>query len=216
MLRAELGHSLLRSTGLNTLEVQKYALRNTYQWLYDAFDWHFLKITREESLHAGERYYTFDPDLSYENVERVWTLYGTEWKSVDFGIDERLYTQFPENQRFDPVLCWDVHENDQYEVYPVPATDGKLRMYGLRKFKPLVDESDVCLLDDLLVVMFTAARIAPKAKAAGGQLYVNIAQDRMRRLKAKARANKRQPFVLGGGVPLPPLRPGLDYMPDGR
>ncbi|MCE7901248.1 MAG: hypothetical protein DYH20_01010 [Gammaproteobacteria bacterium PRO9] len=213
MLRAELGQSLQRSTGLNTVEAQKYALKNTYQWLWDSFDWRFLKVYRDESLIPGERYYSFDPDMSYESVERAWTKYGDSWLPVVFGIDPEQQNAVEETR--DPVCRWDSHDDDQYEVWPVPASAGTLRMYGIRKYKPLVDEKDKCLLDDLMVVMWTVARLAPRAKAANGQLYVEIAKDRLRRMRAKARGNKSRPFVLGGGAGREPfLRPGLDYMPE--
>lgn len=215
MLRAELGQSLQRSTGLNTVESQKYALKNTYQWLWDSYDWRFLKVYRDENLIQGQRFYSFDPDMEFEGVERAWFLRGEEWLPVVFGIDPEQ--QNAAGTQGDIVRRWDSCDGDQYEVWPVPTTSGALRMYGLRKYKPLKDEKDPCLLDDLAVVMWTVARLAPKAKAANGQLYVDIAKDRLRRMKAKTRANKSRPFVMGGGSDdAPALRPGFDYMPEVR
>lgn len=217
MFRAELGQSLQRSTGINSLEAQKYALRNTYQWLYDAFDWQFLKVYREESLAAGEDVYSFDEALAYENVEKVWCTAGSSWEPVEFGIQPEHRARYPDGVRGDRVRRWDAYEDNQYIVLPVPAVPSKLRMYGVRTFKPLVNESDACLLDDLLVVWWTVARVAPKSKSGNGQLYVELAKDRMRRLKAKSRANKSKPFVLGGGGFAghgPALRPGIDYIPE--
>lgn len=217
MLRAELGHSLQRSTGLNTVESQKYALRNTYQWLYDSHDWRFLRVTRDKPLEAGQRFYAMPEDMSYENVEKAWARDGDRWVGVTFGITPENYSEVMEGERSDPVRRWDSHDDDQFEVWPVPATDSAIRMMGVRKFKPLTDEKDVCLLDDLAVVFWTMARLAPKSKAANGSLYVDVARDRMRRMKIKARANKAGIIVMGGGSPTaPPLRPGLDYIPERR
>lgn len=215
MLRAELGQSLQRSTGLNTVEAQKYALKNTYQWLWDSFDWRFLKVYRDETLRQGERVYSFANDMDFEGVERAWCRSGADWLPVTFGIDPEQ--QNADGEEGETVLRWDTCDDNQYEVWPVPSRAGTLRMYGMRKYQPLIKEEDKCLLDDLAVVFWTVARLAPKAKAAGGQLYVDIAKDRLRRMKAKTRANKSRPFVMGGedgGTPA--LRPGIDYMPERR
>lgn len=214
MLRAELGQSLLRSTGLNNLELQKYALRNTYEWLYDSFDWRFLKIYREENLLPGQRFYNFDTDLTYENVDKVWVKHSDQWLPVHFGIKPEHYAQSREDERRDPVSRWDSHESNEFEVWPAPASAGKLKMFGTKAFKPLTDEKDVCLLDGLLVVQFTAARAA-KGKASNAQIMLDAANSRLRHLRAKTRAKKSQPFVMGGGsVSGPALRPGIDYIPE--
>lgn len=212
MLNAELWSSLNRNAGLNAIENKKYALRNTYQWLYDEYDWPFLNIFVDEQLKAGQRIYSFDRRLNYEEISKTEVAWNGEWLPVPHGIGAVEYSTRKIDEREDPVRRWQVRADGQYEVWPTPLTDGVLRQHGVRKFTPLVNENDVCELDDLLVVLFTAARLQAKAGSKDAQATLSMAQARLNRLRAKTGAKKRRPFVLGGGSPTRRLRPGLDFI----
>lgn len=216
MLRAELGQSLQRSTGINSVESSKYALRNTYQWLYDDYDWPFLKIERDLSLAKGQRYCTLPGDLAFEGVDYVWTRSERDWLPVRLGIDSARYSEVSPTETRDPILLWDAYGDNQIEVWPPPASEVPLRVCGVRKFEPLLDEKDVCLLDDLMVVWWTVARSAPTAKSGSGALFIELAKSRLRKQRIRNRGAKTEPFVLGGGHRASPLRVGIDYMPERR
>jgi hypothetical protein len=105
--------------------------------------------------------------------------------------------------------------NDQMEVWPVPAQAGFLRVIGRRALKPLVDDTDVSTLDGTLLVLFVAADILARQKSEDARVKLTAAQRYLRNLARRQTANKRTPFILGGGMistsRLP--RPGLDYIP---
>lgn len=214
MLRAEIGQSLDRSVGTNNLDSLKYALRNSYAWLYDSYDWPHLKIYRDEALKAGEKFYSFDPDLPYDNVEGVWAQDAGDWVPVSYGITPVHYNTYGTERR-DPVERWAVRDSGQYEVWPTPESDGTLRMYGLKKFVQLREEDDVCQLDDLTVVLMAAFPILAKAESGAAQVVADRLQVRLNRIRSKGTATKRAPFVLGGSpvVPMSRPRPWIDYIP---
>lgn len=213
MLRAELEQSLNRNVGLNALDGLKYRLRNSYSWLWTNFDWPHLKVYRKENLQVGQRQYAFPSDLVYEDVETVDVYWGGRWVPVRQGITPADYNVLAEGERADPACRWDVREDDMYEVWPTPLTATELRMYGKKKFVPLVDESDRCELDDLAIVLFAAASALARAKSADAQMTADKAVAHLNKLRAKQRSNKTRAFVMGGGVTLPALRPGIDYIP---
>lgn len=213
MLRAELEQSLNRNVGLNALDGLKYRLRNSYSFLWTSYDWAHLKVYREETLQAGQRIYQFPSDLVYEDVEDVSVEYGSEWLPVGMGITPAHFSVYAEGERCDPVLRWDVRENDTYEVWPVPASVGKLRMHGKKKFRQLVEESDRCEIDDLAIVLFAAASALAKAKSSDAQLTADKAAAHLHTLRSKSRSSKTRPVVIGGGTALPNLRPGIDFIP---
>lgn len=212
-LRAETRTSLDRSSGTNVLDQHKHLLNRVQEWLYDEYRWPFLEIYRDEVLKPGERYYSFDEDLPLENVTQVYTLWGDRWQDVDFGIAPEHYNQFLETEQTDPVLRWDAYEGDQYEVWPTPASNGTLRMYGKKVLPRMVQESDTCTLDGQLIVLFAAAELLASKGAQDAQLKLEAANQRLTRLQKNYSTSKRKPFVLGGGRPRRIPRPGIDYMP---
>ncbi len=214
MLRAEIGASLDRSNSMNSLDSHKYALRNTQQWLYENYDWPFLRVSRDKDLAAGQRYYSYPADLPYENIRAIYTLWGARWQPVAHGIDPVAdYNTLDENFRTDPVQRWASDTPGQFEVWPVPASPGRLRIEGKLKLTPMREESDPCTLDDLLIVLYAAAKLLARANAGDAPVKLQEAQELLRRLRANQASVKDTPIIMGGGEPERVVRPGIDYIP---
>lgn len=214
MLRYELGQSTDRAAGTQDIDRMRYALRRTQELLYDEHDWPFLKIHRDLTLVANSRVYSLPSGLTPESVNRAWLKWGSEWLPLDFGILPEQYTQYAEGEATDPVLRWDYREDGFIEVWPTPASPGTIRFYGTEALAPLVADGDRCTLDDLLIVLYTAAELEPDEGRA--QKKSSMASSRLRRLKGNLSAAKRQtPASMLGKSPSAgrPPRPGIDYMP---
>lgn len=163
MFRAATGQSLSAAAGLNVVESIQYALRLQQEMLYADNDWPHLRITRDEVVQAGQRYYTLPADLNFDKVEKAEFRDAGgigNWRPVAYGITSANLNAYDSDadQRADPVRAWAPHEEGQYEVWPVPATDGgTLRFTGVLALPPLVQPQDTAVLDDQLIVLFAAA-----------------------------------------------------------
>lgn len=195
-LRAELGKSTDPAVGVADLPSLKQTLARAYETIYDDFDWpHLRRIFAKKVLNAGQQYYDFPADTDYDRVERVVVWQGNIPIPAERGIDFEEYAVFDSTQdvRADPVQKWDVRDVDGHEmleVWPIPASNGySIQFRGKRRFQPLVNDADLCLIDDQLVVLTAAVELAPRGKLADAQLKLAALQSRYNRMKGRAKAS---------------------------
>ncbi len=222
-VRAECGHSMSVSQGVNTREKIQYLLRRTQTELFEANEWPQLFVYRDVLLHAGDKTYDFPIDFSFEHTLHLHYLNGTTWSAVPYGIGDAEYSVYStdtENPtRASPVQRWNFDpDNAQFEVWPVPPTDGTVRLWGTKARAPFIAEGDRCTLDGTMLVLFVASEILAKSKSEDAQIKLQKAQELLRRLKARSVSNKTGTVVLGGVDPYngrSTKRPYLDYIPRG-
>lgn len=216
MLRAECAHATSAALGQNTLPRMQQVLRRTQEFLWNDYVWPHLRAVREEVLQAGQRYYSWPADLSFDRViPSVDVRHDDTWRPVCYGIDTCDYNaNDPElDERDDPVRKWQVYEDEQFEVWPLPATNGtRLRFTGIKKLRPLIADSDRADLDDQLIVLFAAAEILAKQRGGDAEAKRALAAQLYKQLKGQQ--SKATMFVMGGGrdpASGPPVRPGPLY-----
>lgn len=206
MLRAELSRSTDVSVGVGDLEILKEALQTQQKIIYDEHDWSFMRqVWPAIPLNAGQRYYDLNDGLNFDRIERAAVRIGG--RPVDFhrGISFEHYAIFDSDAdvRSGPAQRWDVRwtgTSEQIEVWPIPPDTNVTQMQfeGLRELRDLVDDDDVADLDDVLIVLYTAANVLQHAEAADAALKLKQAQARLARLKGRAAAG-RSDIVLGSG-----------------
>lgn len=209
MLREELGRSPDVSVGVDDLPSLKRAINKAYATLYDDYDWAFLRrVFPKVSLSAGSRYYGLPTDLNVDRVEVVnvwWNGLPTE---IIRGIGFEQYASFDSeaDERSDPVISWDVRDvsgSVQIEVWPVPASnDQDLQFIGLRSAPKLVNNADLCLLDDELVVLLAASQLLRRQKSADADDVVAQFRARLRTLKGRASGGGARRYRVGVGPPI--------------
>lgn len=196
-LKLELGRDPASGQGQQELTKFKYALKHAQEELYENHDWEFLDIHRDESLVAGSRYYSFDPDLSFERIRCAVVKENGDWYPVSYGISPHDYNieDSDSDEREGRVLKWDAYESDQFEVWPIPdANDQTLRFYGTKNLAALSADTDRADLDDLLIV-YTAAMNLSRDESEMAK-FARKAQERLTRLKGQE--NKIRVFNMGG------------------
>ena len=163
MLRAELRRSSSVAVGVDDQTSLKYELNKAYERLFDEHDWaHLRKTFAKIPLSAGQQHYNLPSDLNYEQIESVGVWWGGTYYRLKHGIGPDDYNTFDstEDVRSSPPQKWDIRWTGsavQIEVWPLPVdNDAELQVMGLRKIVRMVNNSDVCLLDDYAVVMSAA------------------------------------------------------------
>lgn len=199
-VRYEVGQTVQPGAGQGNADAIAHLLRRNQNRLHEDFNWPHLRVVRDETLAASSYSYGFPVDLDQGRIERVWAYDGATWHPVPYGISPEHYnTLDPDTDTRDPVARWQVRENDSYEVWPTPATDGLLlRFQGIAKLPPLKAAADRCALDGDMLVLYAAAEMLARQKSADAQAKLQAAD----RLYVRLRANsqKTDTFVMGGGL----------------
>ena len=185
MLQAECRLSTATSRGLDNRENLKELIRRTQTILYEENVWPFMKTKKEDArktLAAGQRYYNFPTDVNPDRITKLWVQYGQNiWTPVEHGISPVNYTQrnSDNDQRADPALRWDWYGEDQFEIWPIPASDGSQLWFEAEKPCPEpVAESDTLFLDDRMIALYCAAEILAADNQKDAQAKLTLAQRR--------------------------------------
>jgi hypothetical protein len=190
---------------INMVPLLKLTLNREQERLYDDFDWPFMRIRRDVTLQAGQRYYDIPADLNLERIEKVEYLYGSEWRDLTRGIGQEQYSSIDSDngERSDPTLRWDVLDTgtrEQVEFWPIPLTDDQIvRFTGIGKLGTMVNDADRALLDDQMLVNFAAAEIVKDDRLAS-ELRAK-AVTRFNTLKGRVTQTRTNTFGLGTGAP---------------
>lgn len=185
MLRNECGISSASSVGNDNLSYLQQLIDRHYEFLADDYDWPFLRVDNDDAtktLQAGDRYYDFPVAMDLESTLSADTFYGNIWTPLDYGIGPEEYTAMNSeaNQRADPQLKWRIKDGDQFEVWPMPATNGSLvRFKGRRRRTVLVGDTSRCDVDDMLVVLYAAAEILSKQNQRDAAVKLDAAKQRL-------------------------------------
>lgn len=218
--RAEIRSSLNPAHNTSARDIHVNLLQRTQRVLWDEHDWAHLRVRRELPLQAGQRYYDAPDDLPINRIETVEIRWGGDWLYLHNGIDNTHYSLFDSDldERSWPIENWQLYEDDQFEVWPVPADDanltdkdGVMRLTGIRALRPLVADSDISDLDGRLIVLMAAAEELAARGAPDAQLKMQTASRRKNDLVANNSKIKRfRAFGAGPGrqsrVPRGPAR----------
>lgn len=204
-LRAEARLSQSSANNNQVRDTQVLYLQRTQQWLWDDYDWPHLRVERYFDLQNGQRFYdptnTFDvngtskDDMTIDRIEHVDLRYGDTWIRLNPYISEAQYNEWSSDldERSWPVLNWRIYENEMLELWPIPSQDanivpgssleGRVKITGIRKLRPLVDDTDRCDLDDKLLALFAAAELTSDADIARYKL--DMAGKRLAKLRGE-------------------------------
>lgn len=215
-VRAEAGHALTATQGLNAVETLKYLITRTEYELWTAFQWPTLTIREDIPIQKGQYVYTYPADMGFDQIRQVYWAHAnsSEWRTVDFGIPEDCIAVGGGNstQGSDAQL-WDVEDDVSFRIWPTPNATGFIRLKGMYPLNPMVDDTDYCTLDPTLITLFVSAELLTRAKAMDAQSKDQKAQRHLKELLGNKISAKNKVSTLGAtrrhnnG-----LRPGIDYI----
>jgi hypothetical protein len=204
-LRAEIRASGNAAHHASSRESHVLLLQRVQEDIYDRHDWPNLRIERTLDVQAGQRYYDPPNDINIDRLETIEVRYGSKWQCVEYGITGEHYNTWDSDldERSWPVEQWMIYEDEQIELWPIPAInldpvslDGRLKITGIRKLTPLVADADVALLDDRLIVLYAAAELLAGSGGKDAQVKMQAAVTRERMLTANL--SKIKTFSLSG------------------
>lgn len=189
MLRDECGISSASSRGSDNLAYLQRIIARHYEFLVDEADWSFLRVDDDaatKELEAGSRYYDFPDIMDLKYTLTADHFYGNVWVPLDYGIGPSDYNAMnPEtDQRADPQIKWRIKDDRQFEVWPMPASNGNLvRFRGRRKPTLLTSDDSRADMDDQLIVLYAAAEVQAKKSVKDADLKLAAAKQRLIQMK---------------------------------
>lgn len=205
-LRDELRRANSSAASPDDVPSLRRTINHVYHSLYLQNDWPFRnRLFDKIPLNAGQRYYDFPTGLDPDRVITTHIWWSNIAEKIERGITLEDYSAYnPDtNQRSDPAMKWDVRftgTKEQIEVWPVPAGSAQtLQFYGTQAITRLVNDTDTCLLDGDLIVLYAAAELTP-ADAPDKQAKLQLAQEMLRTLRVRANSAGDQEYRLGLGT----------------
>lgn len=217
-LRAEVRASLAPTHNIQGDETDYYLLRRTQEELYKAHDWPNLIVEERVTVTSGSRYVTDISLVDPEQINEIWTAYGSDWHPVHYGIEIAAYNSYdPESTETGfPILKYRYdHINGGLEIWPKPSQDTTLLVRGQAQLEPLKDPDDKSTLDGTLIVLFAAADLLAHWSREDAALKLQKAGAHLRSIRRNLSSNKKRVTSLTGSNRPMRLRPGLDYIPEG-
>lgn len=201
MLKAEIGDF----AGTNSVRDQELNLMLSTEQRIQAsqFTWEFLEERWDVPVAPSQRFATFPTvttgEPATENIAinmdikpDVEVFYNQVYQDVFYGIGENEYNFLNPvlGQFSDPIQRWRAATNpnepnnpNQFEVWPVPVTPQVIRFTGQRAVQVLSADTDTADLDDMLLVLFVAAKKLARSKQADAGLMLQRAQAHLQWLK---------------------------------
>lgn len=210
-LRAELLKSTDPAVGVADLPTLRQVLARNYESIYQSYDWPHLNVVFSRiPLSAGQRYYDFPDDCDYDDVKQAVVWWNSQPVHIERGIGFEHYATHDSEggATSDPVSRWDVRwtsTREQMEVWPVPASGGQaVQFEGTAKFVPLIEDADLCRIDDHIVVLASAIELVPEKSRQAAQAKLAAAQSRIASVKGRSKSASGS-IRLGLGGSNPPL-----------
>lgn len=231
-LLAETFQSPTPAQTVNLTSFYNYQLARIQREQWNDIEWPHLKLWHDYPMVAGQRFYPYPPELPFDSILRIWYPQGVNWIELRYGIEPPVYAtmggelvQAWPPRRWQNRATWSAGAGTvaagQFEVWPIPPANYpySLRIEGNAPLNELVEDSDVCVLDATLLVLFAAAEILAQQKSEAASLKLQKAQAYRRMLVARLGAQQRGMRSLsrdGGEMQYNDhrrLTPYLDYIP---
>jgi hypothetical protein len=232
-LLAETFQSLTPAQTTSSTQFYNYALDRVQREQWNDIEWPHLTIYKDLPMVAGQRYYDYPTQLPFDSIFRIWRPQGVNWVTLDYGITPATYAaqggefvQAWPPQRWRNCAAYDeinqaTDPAAQFEIWPIPPASYpySVRIEGNAPLNALVEDTDVCVIDATLVVMFAAAELLAGMKSESASLKLQKANQYRRMLIARLGAQQRMMKSLSrdGGNMQPELgrrlTPYLDFIP---
>jgi hypothetical protein len=231
-LLAETFQSLTPAQTTSSTPFYNYQLQRVQREQWNDIEWPHLTIYHDMPMVPGQRYYDYPPELPFDSIFRIWWPQGVNWVPLDYGINPQTYAAmggelvqaWPPRRWRNCALYTNGATNAaaQFEVWPIPpsSTPYSLRIEGNAPLNPLVEDTDTCVIDATLVVLFAAAEILAMQKSESASLKLQKANQYRRMLIARLGAQQRNMKSLSkDGGHMGPLNDGrhltpyLDFIP---
>jgi hypothetical protein len=120
------------------------------------------------------------------------------------GYPQYSMTNPDADMRSDPVLSWSFYGGDQFEVWPLPASNGvanvinEIAFQGQRKVEQLLEDTSRLDMDDILVILRVSTEIlASQKRMEAASVKGESAKTRLESIRGNLASKSK--YVMGKG-----------------
>lgn len=217
MVREECGHAISASQGVNALETIKYMIARTQYELWTAFQFPDLTLRVELPAQTGQFIYAYPDELGYDQIRDVYWLHknSSVMHTMSFGVPEHCIAAGGGNSSTGPnAELWDVKDEKHFRIWPTPTSEAVIRLKGMKKLLPLVDDDDLVTLDTTLIALMVSAEMLSRAKASDAEIKSQKAQRHLKEILGNKTSAKTRVSTFGAQrqMSFNLMRPGIDYI----
>ena len=230
-LRAETGQSLNPAQGVQSQATQDNAINRQQRELWEEFAWPHLRYYVDLPLAESQRYYDYPASVTFDQITNIYAADdgNAGWRKLTYGI--RAFDipasgpkvgnprQWANKPVVDASAGVTTNASGQIEITPVPGvlgTGAVLRIEAQAPITEMIADSDKCILDSTLIVLFASAEILATQKSESAALKLKKAQQYLQKLQANQGPDKRSNYNMGGSMRSSTSGryvPGIDYIP---
>ena len=186
MLNCECGQEMDETISTADVAVNNQLLNNQQIFLDNQHSYLRGKTVVTLQGTVGGQYYALPAGIDFDRLEEpVYTNVVNVRYPLQYGITQDDYNVFRSDLgvQASPVLRWqriNVASVLQIELWPIPSVAQGIVFTGLLPLTPMVSDSDTCVIDDMALVLFTAAELQARkgmgdaqAKGAKAKAYLD-------------------------------------------
>lgn len=208
MLNGELEDEIDETISNAGIDLKNQKLNNMQGFLFGQHNYLHGKVRVSLPLSPGQRYYSLPAGIDMDHLDKpqYTTVAGFRYE-VYFGIDQPEYNVYRSDLgvQATPLLRWDLvnitGSGLQIECWPIPSTQQTLEFSGVLGLTQMVNDGDVCVIDDLLIVLFVAAEMLAKRQAADAPAKLAKANAHLASIRA-SKPSRHEIFQISGGEPI--------------
>jgi hypothetical protein len=190
MLNAETGEEMDETISPARVAINNQILNNQQSFLFTQHGYLRGKTVVELAATAGARYYAVPAGIDFNCLEEpIYTNVATYRYRISNGIGQEEYNVFRSDLgvQSSPVMRWqliNVAGVLKIELWPIPSVAQAIVFTGLLPITQMILDSDLCVIDDLALVLYTAAEYLARKGAADAGAKAAKAKVHMDALKA--------------------------------
>lgn len=206
MLNVETGDEMDETISPARVAINNQLLNNQQLFMVNQHAYLLGKVRVQLAAVVGQQYYNLPAGIDFDRLDKPeFTNVNNFRYRVGFGIGQEEYNLFRSDLgvQASPVMRWDlVNVNNvlQIELWPIPSVAQSLMLSGVLPLTQMVNDSDTCVIDDLVLVLYTAAEILAKREAPSAQVVGTKAKAALDSVRASY-PSKFETFNLAGQPP---------------
>ena len=210
---AEAGEEMDETISPARVAVNNQLLNNMQAFLVNQHAYLLGKVRQEFNAVVGQQYYDIPTGIDMDRLQAPQFINIANFRyRLGRGITQEEYNIFRSDLgvRSTPVMRWDlvnVQQNDnsyklQIELWPIPSVAQVFKLSGTLPvgLTQMVNDADTCVIDDVVLIYFTAAKIAAKHGGADASALLSMAQAALQSVRG-SQESKYDVFNISGGMP---------------
>lgn len=179
MLYSEVGDEMDETISPSLIPSYNQKLNNQQAFLFAQHSYLRGKTVVNLQANIGQQYYSLPSGIDFDHLEQpTYTNVSNFRYRIANGITQEDYNLFRSDLGVmaSPVMKWQLIniiiatvETLQIELWPIPSVSQTIIYTGILPLTTMVADTDTCVIDDLALVLYTAAEILARKGAGDAQ-----------------------------------------------